>query len=85
MQKLTLTFDNPEIEALLFSLSKENNSSVSYIASNIIENYFSFYAKSKKTANDFIELLETNSISYSDDDLTRASVHNNFKKNDLYR
>ena len=91
MQQVTLTFNNPEIETVLFNLSKENNSSVNYIASNIIENFIFLYPtiqkneKTKKTADDFLKLMEINTISLSKDNITREWIHNNSRKNDLYR
>ena len=91
MQQVTLTFNNPEIETILFNLSKKNNSSVNYIASNIIENFIFLYPavqkkkETKKTADDFFKLMEINTISLSNDNLTREWIHNNYRKDDLYR
>ncbi len=91
MQQVTLTFNNPEIEKLLFNLSKKNNSSINYIVSNIIENFIFLYPalqkdnKEKTTADDFLKLMENNTISLSNDNITRSWIHNNSNKNDLYR
>ncbi len=91
MQQVTLTFNNPEIETILFNLSKKNNSSINNIASDIIEKFIFLYPTiqkeeaTKKTADDFLKLMEINTISLSNDNLTREWIHNDYRKNDLYR
>lgn len=87
MKEITINIDNEITEAALFDLSKKNNTSISRIISDIINNYIVLYANQgagKKSAQDFIRLMENNTISLENDNLTRKWIHND-AKNDLYR
>ena len=81
MQKLTINIDNPEVEAMLFDLSKNNNKSIDKIVSNIIENFSYLYpsvsSKNKKTLKDFIDLINNKTIMLKDEKITKEWIHKN--------
>jgi len=88
MQQVTLNINNSKIEELLYSISSKEQKSVNKVITDMIEEYINLYSlkisnNKTKDAEDFIKLMNENTFSAKDLDLSREAIHNE-RLNDLY-